>query len=246
MTTKGIHLALLLFAMVTTVWAQESVTSHPDRLRQQTEALQHAMDYNNPATWDSSQLSMEVDYVEHLLAVDLPFSLTPFPTPHYESPGNGNKSISTTAAGRSIIGEHIMFAPGEHTTHLGVTHSSEQIVYFTILTLADGTEADSPTLVSSRNHPNYLGQGSFNPTTTARVDWAVVQMANGSALAVVNGRVFDLNAGRMVLVVPKQDGSVRFYQFMAPAMSESEASQYVKTIMNDQRAIDLISAPGNI
>lgn len=143
---------------------------------------------------------MEIGYIEALTSSDVPLFKTPFPTPNYESPGNGNGPIETKISGKSIIGHYIIIGKGKHSEHLFQNPEDETTTYFTILTIADGKETENPVDATSRNHPHYLSQGSLNTSAKSRVDWIAVQMADKNAYAVVNSRIFDLRVGRLILV----------------------------------------------
>ena len=63
-------------------------------------AKKQALDFNSSDTWDTKTLEMEIGYIDALTSLDFPFFTSPFPTPEYESPGNGNSSIETEIGGK--------------------------------------------------------------------------------------------------------------------------------------------------
>ncbi|MCV6630190.1 MAG: hypothetical protein OIF50_10050 [Flavobacteriaceae bacterium] len=189
---------------------------------------------------------MEVEYLQKLPKSDLPFFDSPFPTPKYVSPGNGNGPIEIQIGGKHIIGHQVIIANGEHSAHLFKNPSDQYITYFVILTIADAQDAVNPVLATSRNHPHYLSQGSLNTTTKSRVDWVAMQLADKNAYAIVNSRLFDLRVGRVILAAPQKDGSIRFYQTQAPPMNKEEREQYIENLKTDKTALNFFKNANNI
>lgn len=209
-------------------------------------AKDQASDFNSPETWDTETLEMEVGYIDALTSQDLPLFSSPFPTPKYDSPGNGNGPIKTEISGKSVEGQYAIIAKGEHSSHLFNNSADEYVVYFTVLSIADGKELENPVSATSRNHPHYLSQGSINTSTKSRVDWVAVQLADQNAYAIINFRLFDLRAGRLILVAPQKDGSIRFYQTDAPIMNTTEQKEYIENLKNKAEVIDFFNNKNNI
>ena len=209
-------------------------------------AKKQASDFNSAETWDTETLEMEVEYIDALTSQDLPLFPSPFPTPTYESPGNGNGPIKTEIAGKSIEGHYAIIAKGEHSNHLFKNPTDEYVVYFSILSIADGKGNENPVSATSRNHPHYLSQGSINTSTKSRVDWVAVQLADQNAYAIINSRLFDLRVGRLILVAPQKDGSIRFYQTDAPPMNLDEQKKYIEDLKSQQKVIDFLTIENNI
>lgn len=205
-----------------------------------------ASDFNSPEKWDVETLEMEVSYVEALQSMDLPLMFSPFPTPHYESPGNGNSRLDFELKGKKIVGHTVSLAKGEHSEYLFTSTNEEMINYFTILALSDSGEGENPVAAISRNHPNYVAQGSLNTETNSRVDWVAIQLADGNAYAIVNSRLFDLRVGRVIFAAPQKDGSLRFYQTENPAMDEGQLQNYLAELANDKKATDFFTKEANI
>lgn len=88
--------------------------------------------------------------------------------------------------------------------------------YFNLFILTDKTGDGTQALsMVSRNYPHIFSSGK-QLTSIGTIDWAHLGLANGDNLAIVSGRVFDLNLGRTILVAPQEDGSVRFMQVNSP------------------------------
>jgi hypothetical protein len=209
-------------------------------------AAKMASDFNSPEKWDNKTLKMEVEMLKDYPPMDFPFYTSPFPTPNYESPGNGNASIETEIVGKKIIGQTVIIGRGEHSEYLFKNAKDEYVAYFTILTIADEMETDNPVLATSRNHPHYLAQGSLNTSSKSRVDWVATQFADKSAHAIVNTRIFDLRIGRLILVAPQKDGSIRFYQTKAPTMNSEEREKYIENLKTDPKSVEFFNNEHNI
>jgi len=209
-------------------------------------AKKQAEDFNSSDKWNVKTLKMEVENLDKYPPSDFPLYPSPFPTPEYVSPGNGNGSIETEIGGKKIIGQNIIIGNGEHSTHLFKNPADKNVSYFTILTIADGEKTKNPVLASSRNHPHYLSQGSLNTSTKSRVDWVAVQLADKNAYAIINSRLFDLRVGRIILVAPQKDGSIRFYQTDAKPMNSTELNKYIENLKSGKAAISFFAEQGNI
>ncbi len=212
-------------------------------------AKKQALDYNSSEKWETKTLEMEVESLDEYPRPDFPLYYSPFPTPKYYSPGNGNGGIETQIANKNIIGHYAIIAKGEHSEHLFEKFKDTTVKYATyvsILTISDGKDSPSPTEASSRNHPNYFSQGSLNTSTKSRVDWVALQLADKNAYAVVNGRIFDLRVGRLILVAPQIDGSIRFYQTDAQPMNSEERENYIEKLKTDEKIIEFFKDENNI
>jgi hypothetical protein len=205
-----------------------------------------ASDFNSPEKWDTKTLEMEIENLEKYPALDLPLFDSPFPTPEYASPGNGNGTIETEIGGKNIIGHNVFIGRGEHSEHLFKNAEDTYITYFTILTISDGKETENPVMATSRNHPHYLSQGSLNTSTKSRVDWIATQLADKNAYAIVNSRFFDLRVGRLILVAPQKDGSIRFYQTDASPMDSAELKKFIEALKTDRKTMGFFNNEDNI
>lgn len=224
----------------------KSADAEQDSYWNMEKAKKQAVNFNSPGEWDTETLRMEVDNLAKNAPSDLPLYRSPFPTPHYSSPGNGNGPEETEIGGKRIIGHNVIIGKGEHSEHLFTNPDDEFVSYFTVLTIADGEKTENPINATSRNHPHYLSQGSLNTSTKSRVDWVAVQLADKSAYAIINERLFDLKLGRIILVAPQKDGSIRFYQTDTPPLNSSERKKYIENLKSDKLTVDFFTAQGSI
>jgi hypothetical protein len=67
-----------------------------------------------------------------------------------------------------------------------------------------------------------------------RADEAHVDLQEfGRPYAIVNSRLFDLRVGRLILVAPQKDGSIRFHQTDAPTMNSVERDMYIENLKTE-------------
>lgn len=123
-------------------------------------------------------------------------------------------------------------------------------VFFTIAVLTDNIDlkdySHTKVDITSRNHPHYVGQG-FVKTKANRIDFVSFLTADRNDYAIVNMRLFDLRIGRIVLIAPKKDGTLRSLQLESPIMSSEEMDVYLKNLMsNNKNVIDFFTKKDNI
>ncbi|MCH7524997.1 MAG: hypothetical protein IIC74_08310 [Bacteroidetes bacterium] len=122
--------------------------------------------------------------------------------------------------------------------------------FFSIVVLTDSIDLKRYThtdvSVSSRNHPHYVGQG-FVKTKSNRIDFVSFISADRNSYAIINLRLFDLRIGRIILIAPKKDGTLRSLQLDSPTMSSDEMDNHLKWILeNNKQVIDFFTKPDNI
>ena len=210
------------------------------------EARELAEKQNDPEKWNIEMLQSEMENFNGSPASDFPLHLSPFPVPEYETTGNGTSGSDFEIEGKNIISRSALVKRGPHNEFLFTDENAKEMVYFTILTIDDNVENPNVTLASSRNHPHYFAQGSLNSSTKSKVDWIAIQAADQNAYAVVNGKVFDLRVGRVILAAPQKDGSIRFYQSKAGPMSVAHLQDYLNDLMSRKMTINFFTQKGNI
>ncbi len=250
MRTNFLLTLIILIGILSSCTFQTEKVEKKDTIKESfwtlEKAKKMASDFNSAEKWDNKTLEMEVENLKTYPPSDFPLFESPFPTPKYSSPGNGNGPIQTEISGKKIIGHNVIIARGEHSEHLFKNTADKYVTYFTILTIADGKETANPVSATSRNHPHYLSQGSLNTSTKSRVDWIATQLADKNTYAIVNSRFFDLRVGRLILVAPQKDGSIRFYQTDAPPMNTKEREIYIEKLKTNEIAIEFFKHENSI
>lgn len=105
---------------------------------------------------------------------------------------------------------------------------SQGEIFFAIITVTDvnATNYKAPLNISSRNHPDYLGEGYIRSNDT-QIDFMAFTTPDKGNFAIVNQRIFDLSHGAILLIAPQKDGTLRSIQLKeAPQIINSDAMSF--------------------
>lgn len=187
----------------------------------QDEAKAHAERFNDASLWNMKFLSDDVAAMNDQkdARASVAFPQLAFNTPDYEHTGRvmPGLTIGPLGSGEKVVGTLAgvfrMLYPkdvpaGKQWHDVVVTEPLLAIV-------ASGSEplTSESSHAVSRSHPHYLFQGSF-VSKSGQIRWTAVRMADGTELAIINGRVLDLKQGNLVLVRQHNDGSIRVHQHL--------------------------------
>jgi hypothetical protein len=123
-------------------------------------------------------------------------------------------------------------------------------VFFTLITVTDTLDANGYAVgtgqISSRNHPDYIGQGYFQ-TKTGKVDFTAFTTPEGEEYAIVNMRLFHLKYGNVILVAPHKDGTFRSLQLNeSEVSSEAHYDRFKDQILKRADVVEFFSESGVI
>jgi hypothetical protein len=210
------------------VFTQESINLKELRQQQIT-------NIHNPELWDLER--MKEDNIP--LSEQTPIKFGAFPVPRYEAlgPYRGGGVVGNAQA-RSIEDYRLMVADKEvvfNSFFIGDSpfykDSQRNSVFFTIITVVDSVDTNNfvpgTTMMLSRNHPDYGGEGSLL-TKNNRVDYVAFTTPDKGSFAIVNMRLFHLEYGNIILVTPQKDGSFRSLQIKAEKVNNEQIFNYVK------------------
>ncbi|MEM1422915.1 MAG: hypothetical protein AAGH64_02820 [Planctomycetota bacterium] len=196
-----------------------------------------ALDPENPHTWPLPMLWYET------------------PVPDYESPGNGYAQSEIEMGGRRFVGvaSFVGNGPGlEHVFDGTDLQDDTGATTFSLYSLVpDDAVVVAPAAAVSRNHPTYTVAGRV-AATGLRHDFVAIIHHDRPDVALVNLRLFDLANGRVIIVVPHQDGSVRYLQqpiglLPAPDIDDPDAFNAAITPLLDTTELrTLLADPGVI
>lgn len=114
--------------------------------------------------------------------------------------------------------------------------NKEEDVFFIIAISTDFIDSKGfshlQSLISSRNHPNYLAKGYYK-TKNNLINYNAFITGDRNSYAVVNERIFDLDIGKMILIVPQKDASLRSIQLEIPLLSIQETKNYVQQVLKE-------------
>jgi len=116
----------------------------------------------------------------------------------------------------------------------------KQDVFFVIAISTDFVDPEKfshfQSLISSRNHPNYLAKGYYK-TKKNTIDFNAFISGDRDSYAIVNERIFDLTIGKMIFIVPQKDGSLRSMQIEIPLLSLDETKSYVEKLLKESESL---------
>ena len=198
---------------------------------------QHLKNRQDSATWDKELMNRDLsDSLTN--PKGKPFPHGAFPVPNYDLVGN----FRYKGAG---IGGNIKDYKDKKITYTfffkGKTPATEKLlkgkeneVYFIFVMLTDFIDTVNYTHGSahftSRNNPDMVCEG-FNKTKTDEIDYTAFMTANRDEFAIVNLRLFNLKHGRVILIAPQKDRTLRSLQLETPILSSDEVSNYIDKIL---------------
>ena len=177
--------------------------------------------------------------------MNFPIYVGSFPVAPYNTPGTGIYGNNLNIGSKDIIMKSMFVKRGPHNEHIFNGSNKKNEIVVNILSLTDDSSLSNPAIVSSRNHPNYLAEGTIN-CKNYKVDWITIYTADRNSYAVINMRFFDLKFGRTILVTPQKNKSVRFLQIETELLSNENLDAYIENLKNDKKVIDFFSKESNI
>lgn len=245
---KNLILSTLLLNVIL-CFSQQNQSEGTNNLR-----LQQIENINNANLWDMERVKNDITPIND----KLPIRFGAFPVPEYKQLGayKGGGLFTNTKA-RSIDEYKIMVENKEvvfDSFFIGDSpfykdeHKNRS--FFTILTVIDTVDTENfaigATQFLSRNHPDYGGQGSII-TKNNRVDYVAFTTPDKDGFAIVNMRLFHLEFGDIIVVVPQKDGSFRSLQIKGKKVSNDKLFDYIKnTVVKQKEVLDLINGDGVI
>ncbi len=178
-----------------------------------------------------------------------------FPVPHYDLIDSTFNGLGNSGnwKGFEIIDKKIIY----HSFYVNKNAVNKEFiidkpneVFFTIAVLTDSIDlkrySHTNVNISSRNHPHYIGQG-FVKTKSNEIDFISFLTADRNYYAIVNMRLFDLRIGRIILIAPQKDGTLRSLQLDSSIMSSEEMDIHMENLMtNDKEVIEFFTKSQNI
>lgn len=241
--------AFILFAFfVTFCKAQEVISEWTEK----SEKL-HLQNRQDTATWGAELLRRDIESNKERIAKPIRYGA--FPVPKYEllgkdsfkGIGNGGNFTGIDVNGKKVI--YSYFLVNKNTLTQKFIGDKPNEVFFTIVTLTDFIDTVNYThagvQIISRNNPDYIGQGFFK-TKTDEIDYIAFLTANRDEYAIVNMRLFNLKNGRIILIAPQKDGSLRSMQLETPILSDKELSDYINKILQQDNVKIFFNNGNNI
>lgn len=206
---------------------------------------ERANNQNIPDSLDMERLSKVSQYASQMWEKDVPIHFTAFPTLPYESSGTANEPITVDFQSKKLITESISLGKDKHNSHRFVDETKMDEIVFTIIVLSNEIDSNQTSFVSSRNHPNYIAEGSIK-SNDKPIDWVSIQNADDSAYAIVSMRLFNLNFGQVIIVAPQKDNTLRFLQVQREFLSSEDLNEYINELIKEEKIKTFLTMEGNI
>jgi hypothetical protein len=207
---------------------------------------QYLTNRNDSTTWDQEKFENDKQFIG--LEDIGPFENGAFPVPNYDLIGKGSfKGLGTLSEEFQLNDKNILmngFYIGKNELNKYRLNTMKNEVFFQILVLTDTIDNVNYKLnqssVTSRNHPDYLGQG-FIKTKNNRIDYLAFQTAENNNYAIINARLFDLNYGKTILIAPQKDKSIKSLQINSPQITSDSIIQYTNKLLLDKKIIEFFN-----
>ena len=212
----------------------------------------HNENRNDSTKWSSK--NWKVDTVKIIIG-GKPMINGVFPVPDYNlidttfnGLGNSGNWKGFDLKDKKII-YHSLYV-NKNAINMEFINDKPNEVFFTIAVLTDSIDlkrySHTNVSIASRNHPHYVGQG-FVKTKSNEIDFISFLTADRKDYAIVNMRLFDLRIGRIILIAPQKDGTLRSLQLNSPIMSSEEMDKHIENLMsNDKEVIEFFTKSENI
>lgn len=186
------------------------------------QARNYVLMREDPVTWDFDMLAGDLA-TDSAGSGDEAMRFGVFPVPEYGLQGEDSfRGLGFRNDFRSFgcEGKHLIYSAffvrrnKFNTSHIPAGKSDE--VFFTIAVLSNAPidtidYSHCVNRITSRNHPHHAGQGRIR-SEQQNIDYTAFLTADRNEYALVAMRLFDLRQGRLILIAPQQDGSLRSMQ----------------------------------
>ena len=217
---------------------------------------QHLLNRQDSSTWDYDLLNGEIEFNKELRRKSFRYGV--FPIPNYDLLGEN----SFTGAGYEARGYREIGDFGKKLTFVNyfvykndlieeyIPSGKNNEVFFTLIVLSDAIDTVNYSHcgndVLSRNHPDYIGQG-FIQTKNDEIDYMAFLTADRNEYAIVNMRLFNLKHGRIILIAPQKDGSLRSMQVKSDEiLSQEDMNSYIDELFQQATVKKFFTDKNNI
>jgi hypothetical protein len=192
---------------------------------------QHKLDFypkkmkevNREKDIDWEQFQNDLKFVKE--GKDLPLSYGVFPVSEYYSSGNGNVEKILKIDNNQFIQQSVFVYQGDYNANFfdGVDDQDQELAFFTLLVKTAHQDSANQIMSSSRNHPTYLAQGTIIDEKNQTIKWLASHNSDENKdMVIINMKYFNLTKGRLIIVYPLENGSLRFKQIDVQQKSLSE------------------------
>jgi hypothetical protein len=213
---------------------------------------QHLNNRQDTATWDKELLQRDInDSLSN--SKGKPFPHGAFPVPKYDLAGKFRyRGAGAGGTFKNYFDKKLVYSfffANKTAASETILKEKENEVFFLIVMLTDFIDTVNYTHGSayllSRNNPDVTCEGFFK-TKTDEVDYMAFLTANRDEFGVVNMRLFNLKSGRIILIAPQKDHSLRSLQLTAPILSTKEVPSYLDKILIQDNVKSFFMDKGNL
>ncbi len=203
----------------------------------------HLENQYDSLTWDLDLLDFDKNFLTDKGL--LPFKFGVFPVSKYEIfKKDGFKGIGSSGKFSKINEKDIYFNYffiNKSSLNDQILKEKDDEVFFLIGIFTEYIDTNLVNQISnmivSRNHPDYIGQGTFK-TKNDLINYMAFKTYEGSSYAVVNMKLFDLKYGNTILINPKQDSTFRYLQIKQTELfSTNDIDKVINKLVEDKNIL---------
>lgn len=214
---------------------------------------QHLKNRQDSVTWDKELLQRDIDDSMGNKK-GKPFPHGAFPVPKYDLAGYYRyKGAGVAKNFKNYYGKKLVyywFFANKTEATKEILKEKQNEAFFIIVTLTNFIDTANRThgsaFILSRNNPDVICEGHFKTLNNDEVDYMAFLTANRDEYAVVNMRLFNLKLGRILLIAPQKDHSLRSLQLAAPLMSSNEVESYLNGLLEQDKVKNFFLNSGNL
>jgi hypothetical protein len=172
-----------------------------------------------------------------------------FPAPDYDLTGKDSfDGLGFGGSSDGIIVNNRIFVYKDFYVKKCLTNEAyignkENEVFFVIIVMTDFIDTINHshinTNITSRNHPDYLAKGRIK-TKANEIDYTAFITGDRREYAVINERIFDLDIGRLILIIPSNtvSGMLLSKQISIPISSHNDIKNMIPEILTNEKIVD--------
>ncbi|WP_340075231.1 hypothetical protein [Leptobacterium sp. I13] len=194
---------------------------------------------NDSSKWDIKMLREDIKYINE--KSENPIEYGVYPVPKYNLLGKDSfKGLGYVRDIKKVNNKNFLitsFYFNKNDINKKELKDKKNKIFFSIVIPVDSIKNNNDqlsTMISSRNHPNYIAQGSYK-NKDLKIDYVAFITADGNSYAIVNMRLFDLNHGNTILINSKKDKSLRSLQIKTPSITKEEVEGYFGNLLREKQ-----------
>ena len=216
--------------------------------------IEHLKNRQDSTKWNIDMLNQDIAYRKSK-ENKLPINFGAWPVPEYSllgedsfnGLGNGGNFTGIDFNGKKLL--YSFFSVNKNRFTENYLNDEPNEVFFSIVMLTDFIDtkdySHAGIFISSRNNPDYLGEGFFK-TKENKIDYLAFLTANRDEYAIINMRLFNLKHGRIILIAPQKDGSLRSMQIENSILTDKEMEDFIEKTLARKDVIEFFGKSGNI